>query len=194
MRNITRIVLHTTAGWPNQSIESIKKYWHSPKPKGLGWKNVGYSILIDIEGVLWYVTKDGSYSKDKSKWYPNMITNGVSGYNSDSIHISYIGGLLRIDKKSGKNVYVYGDTRTKEQVDGFYKAINDTLLFLKEYQDIDDITILGHRDLSPDKNGDGIIQENEWIKVCPTFDAIPEYGWIMGEKAMERISKGRKFY
>jgi N-acetylmuramoyl-L-alanine amidase len=31
--------------------------------------------------------------------------------------------------------------------------------------------ILGHRDLSPDKNSDGLISQNEWMKVCPCFDA-----------------------
>jgi N-acetylmuramoyl-L-alanine amidase len=31
-------------------------------------------------------------------------------------------------------------------------------------------TILGHRDLSPDKNGDGVIERSEWVKHCPSFD------------------------
>lgn len=29
--------------------------------------------------------------------------------------------------------------------------------------------ICGHRDLSPDKNGDGVIMPDEWIKICPGF-------------------------
>lgn len=28
----------------------------------------------------------------------------------------------------------------------------------------------GHRDYSPDKNGDGVIDEFEWMKTCPGFD------------------------
>ena len=31
-------------------------------------------------------------------------------------------------------------------------------------------SIKGHRDYSPDLNGDGIIQRNEWIKECPCFE------------------------
>lgn len=27
----------------------------------------------------------------------------------------------------------------------------------------------------PDKNGNGTIDSSEWIKMCPCFDAIPEY-------------------
>jgi N-acetylmuramoyl-L-alanine amidase len=33
-----------------------------------------------------------------------------------------------------------------------------------------DARICGHRDLSPDLNGDGVIESNEWVKTCPTFD------------------------
>jgi N-acetyl-anhydromuramyl-L-alanine amidase AmpD len=30
--------------------------------------------------------------------------------------------------------------------------------------------VLGHRDLSPDKNNDGKITPDEWLKACPCFD------------------------
>ena len=35
--------------------------------------------------------------------------------------------------------------------------------------------VVGHRDLSPDLNNDGIINPNEWTKYCPGFDAKNEY-------------------
>ena len=35
--------------------------------------------------------------------------------------------------------------------------------------------IQGHRDFSPDLNKDGKITPNEWIKLCPCFDAKTEY-------------------
>lgn len=38
--------------------------------------------------------------------------------------------------------------------------------------------ILGHRDLSPDKNGDGKISPNEWLKTCPCFDVR---AWLKAE-------------
>ena len=37
--------------------------------------------------------------------------------------------------------------------------------------------IQGHRDFSPDLDGDGIIERNEWVKDCPNFDVIP---WFAG--------------
>jgi N-acetylmuramoyl-L-alanine amidase len=41
------------------------------------------------------------------------------------------------------------------------------------YPDIKEV--LGHRDTSPDLDGDGIVEPNEWIKMCPCFDAVEEY-------------------
>ena len=38
-----------------------------------------------------------------------------------------------------------------------------------------DAMICGHRDFSPDLNGNGIIEPWEWMKACPCFDAIDEY-------------------
>jgi len=31
------------------------------------------------------------------------------------------------------------------------------------------ISLKGHRDYSPDLNGDGVIERNEWLKICPGF-------------------------
>jgi len=33
-----------------------------------------------------------------------------------------------------------------------------------------DAKVLGHRDLSPDLNGNGIIEPDEWVKICPGFN------------------------
>jgi len=30
--------------------------------------------------------------------------------------------------------------------------------------------VYGHRELSPDLNGNGIVEPNEWIKQCPCYD------------------------
>lgn len=32
------------------------------------------------------------------------------------------------------------------------------------------VRVSGHRDYSPDKNGDGVIQPSEWMKTCPGFE------------------------
>lgn len=177
MRNIKYIVIHCSAGF--SLIPSIENFWYKPKSKGgLGWKNPGYHIIIYEDGTKWYVTKDKSYSTDKSKWYPQLITNGVLGFNTNSIHICYIGG---VDKN---NVKVAKDTRTKPQKESIFKAFNDTFTFLKKEQPVDHILIRGHRDFSPDKNKNNVIEPWERIKECPSFDVIDEYGWLQGTKAL----------
>jgi N-acetyl-anhydromuramyl-L-alanine amidase AmpD len=35
--------------------------------------------------------------------------------------------------------------------------------------------VVGHRDLSPDRDGDGIVEPSEWTKTCPNFDVA---AWI----------------
>jgi hypothetical protein len=35
--------------------------------------------------------------------------------------------------------------------------------------------VCGHRDLSPDLNGNGEIEPEEWIKQCPCFDVAKEF-------------------
>lgn len=30
--------------------------------------------------------------------------------------------------------------------------------------------VVGHRDLSPDRNGNGVVEPQEWLKTCPGFD------------------------
>ena len=145
MRNIKYLVVHCTAGPQDQTTASIKKYWKN----SLGWKNVGYHFLI---------SKDGSYERVASD---DTVTNGVAGYNSVSMHISYKGG---VDKK-GNGL----DNRTPEQK----KTLVTLLKTLRaKYPKA---IIQGHRDFSPDKNKNGKIEPWEFIKICPSFDAKTEY-------------------
>ena len=48
-------------------------------------------------------------------------------------------------------------------------------VFLKKYPEA---VIQGHRDFSPDLNGNGRIEKSEWIKLCPCFDAKEEYATL----------------
>jgi N-acetyl-anhydromuramyl-L-alanine amidase AmpD len=68
---------------------------------------------------------------------------------------------------------VPADTRTLAQ--------RQTLeLFVRElHQLYPNAKIVGHRDLSPDLNKDGVISPNEWTKMCPCFDVKSEYAGVM---------------
>lgn len=61
------------------------------------------------------------------------------------------------------------DTRTEAQKRALRVLIAK---LVKEYPIKE---ILGHRDTSPDTDGDGIVEPHEWTKMCPCFDAKEEY-------------------
>jgi N-acetylmuramoyl-L-alanine amidase len=82
----------------------------------------------------------------------------VEGFNSRSLGICMVGGVKPDGKTAEANF-------TEAQYDTLRKLL-DKLLASHP-----DAKVLGHRDLSPDKNKDRKISPNEWLKECPTFDA-----------------------
>ena len=81
----------------------------------------------------------------------------VRGYNAHSLGICYEGGLDAHGHPA--------DTRTD-----FLKHSLRVLVMLL-LRDYPGSRLCGHRDLSPDLNGNGEIEPEEWIKECPCFDA-----------------------
>lgn len=45
--------------------------------------------------------------------------------------------------------------------------------------------VLGHRDTSPDLNGDGQVTRTEWLKICPGFDVAK---WLKADMQPELIN------
>lgn len=117
--------------------------------KQRGFKNPGYHYVIMPRGRIEQMLPE------------EEVSNGVRGYNSTSINVAYIGGIDR----NGNAI----DNRTSEQK----KSLVDLLKQLRERYP--KARIMGHRDISQDKNGNGIIDPWERIKECPCFDAITEY-------------------
>jgi len=117
--------------------------------KRKGWKNPGYHYVVSADGKVHQML-------DEAK-----VSNGVKGYNSVSVNVAYIGGIDNQGKAT--------DNRTEAQK----KSLRTLLKMLKgKYPKA---VIQGHRDFSPDLNGDGRITRNEWIKACPCFEAKEEY-------------------
>ena len=64
------------------------------------------------------------------------------------------------------------DTRTEKQKEGLIRILRRLRARYPSAK------IMGHRDISEDKNHNGKIDPWERIKNCPCFDAIPEYSFI----------------
>lgn len=146
MRKITRIFVHCTASWQSSTTEASLIAEFRAK----GWKNPGYH---------WVIFPNGRILKMLDEAY---VANGVADYNKHSIHVAWVGG---IDKEHPQGI----DNRTLDQK----VALFDLLTKLKlKYKDA---YILGHRDISPDLNHNGVVDPWERIKACPCFDAMIEY-------------------
>lgn len=136
MRPINYIVIHCTATRPDVTIESIKRYWK----ENLKWKNPGYHYMIKADGEI------------VNTLPIDQVSNGVAGWNSQIINISYIGG---IDKNNHPK-----DTRTQEQKKSIVKLLRELKSKFPKAK------IQGHRDF-PNVH-----------KACPSFDAKKEYSGL----------------
>lgn len=153
MKTIDAIVIHCSATRAGQDVRAsdIDK-WHRER----GFAMIGYNYVIDLDGTVEKgrpLTMDGAHCN----------TAGLSGkvYNKHSIGICYVGGL----DKHGRPA----DTRTPAQKMALVKLVNE---LMAKYPIVE---VIGHRDASPDENGDGKITQNEWVKTCPCFDVKAEF-------------------
>lgn len=80
----------------------------------------------------------------------------VGGHNTGNLGVCYIGGLGRDGQPK--------DTRTEAQKTSLREIV---AAYKRKYPGIE---VKGHRDWSPDLDGDGVIEKHEWLKSCPCFD------------------------
>ena len=140
-QDIKYIVVHCSATLPRPDID-IKDIDRMHKERG--WRSCGYHYVIPTDGRL-----QGGRSL-------NEIGAHTKGHNRVSWGVCLVGGI----NSSGKSENNF----THEQM----SSLRSVLKTLK--QNAPQAEILGHRDLSPDLDGDGVIERHEWIKDCPCFD------------------------
>jgi N-acetyl-anhydromuramyl-L-alanine amidase AmpD len=147
MRHINLIVIHCTAS-PNGrpvSVQTVTE-WH----KARGFQTIGYHYLIGVDGIVGIgrpVQQMGAHAQ---------------GHNATSIGVCMVGGTGGADKLNPGQF-------TPAQWDSLKIVVQD---LMDAYPDA---RVVGHRDLSPDLDGDGIVEPQEWIKLCPAFDVR---GWL----------------
>lgn len=147
-RNIKYIVIHCTAS-PADSRHDYTAEDIRKMHKAQGWSDIGYHYVIRFDGTI-------ENGRDV-----DIVGAHVEGWNKESIGVVYVGGL---DVK-GKPC----DTRTENQKAALLSLLMDLRKLYPKAK------ISGHRDFSPDKNHDGVISPDEYIKECPCFDAKTEY-------------------
>lgn len=143
------VVWHCSASRPGHDIGAREiREWHLAK----GWSDIGYALVI---------RRDGTIEPGRAL---DAIGAHVAGHNSDSVGICMVGGL----DAEGKPFASRPDLFTPAQWDSARVVYE---LMRRMYSHAEH---LGHRDLSPDLNGDGKIAQGEWLKTCPGFDVLTE--------------------
>ena len=141
MREINLIVVHCSATRADRDFtENDLEVCHRHR----GFNGAGYHF---------YIRKNGGIKNTRPLEKPGAH---ALGYNAHSIGICYEGGL---DVR-----YRPADTRTEWQKHSLRVLIRTLLM------DYPGCRVCGHRDLSPDLNGNGEIEPEEWIKACPCFE------------------------
>ena len=114
--------------------------------KARGFSMFGYHRFIDIFG-----------GRHQGRPFARRGAH-VAGNNWGTVGVCIAGGLNED-----------GDPEEGAFLDIEMEALHADLWYLK--RSLPGLKrILGHRDYSPDLNGDGIITPNEWIKACPCMN------------------------
>ena len=141
MRRIDMIVIHCTATRADSPLSPAQL---AQMHRKRGFRGCGYH---------YYIRRDGQICTMRPV---ELAGAHARGYNAHSIGIAYEGGL-----DSGG---MPADTRTEKQKRSM-RALVKVLL-----KDFPIRSIVGHRDLSPDLDGDGVVEPEEWTKQCPCFE------------------------
>lgn len=115
--------------------------------QAMGWSDVGYNELMGQNAVV-YAGRG-----------VDAVGAHVAGFNSIAYGLGMFGGVDAENRPDFSTIAHLLDplARQMEKVTKRYPGI----------------AWCGHRDLSPDKNGNGIIEPFEHLKACPVFDVIP---------------------
>ena len=144
MASMKYLVLHCTATPEGREVTSGEiRHWHTDPVKkgGRGWKQVGYTDMIHLDGLVERLVRNN----EDAEVDPWEVTNGAKGYNTVSRHVVYVGGVSK-DGKTAK------DTRTEAQLKAMTAYVRDF------HARFPQIRIVGHGELPGVK------------KACPSFD------------------------
>lgn len=148
MAKVKRIIVHCT-GEPSTVSRDVN-YYKNLFFNVRKWKHFGYHAIVFQNGICatlqpWpQLTPSGGFIDNST------MANGAAGYNSDSLHIAYVGGIDPVTNKPT-------DTRTPQQK----AALTTIIIQWKSLYKV--MMVIGHHDLP------GV------SKACPCFNAIEEY-------------------
>ena len=173
-RNINLIVIHCSAtpsgkplvqGKPGQpgylNAPQVINAWHAERgfrrqPAAVRafstrLPSIGYHYVIDLTGEVW------------SGRGLNEMGAHAAGFNAHSVGICLVGGAER------EASYTPAQWDSLAQM---VRMLSEQFLvpLAPALNGQNRLGVMGHRDLSPDTNGNGTVEPREWLKTCPGFD------------------------
>ena len=146
MRSINMIVVHCSATRADCALTTEDlETIHRRR----GFRGIGYH---------YYIRRDGTVVNTRAL---ELVGAHAKGHNAHSIGICYEGGLDCRGRPA--------DTRTPAQRATLRQLVGQL------QEKFSGCRVCGHRDLSPDLNGNGEIEPEEWIKQCPCFEVAKEF-------------------
>lgn len=141
MRTINLIVVHCSATPPGLDIGAKEI---DAMHRARGFTMIGYHEVVCLDGNV-----------EQGRPHDQVGAHAVN-FNTHSLGICLVGGLNLARKPANsfsEHQFASLELRLRALMRQFPGA-----------------RVLGHRDLSPDKNRDGKVTRNEWVKECPCFD------------------------
>jgi N-acetylmuramoyl-L-alanine amidase len=188
-RQIDLVVIHCSAtpsgkplqqGTPGkpgyQSAPQVIDTWHAKRgfhrraedvrASGSTLPSIGYHFIIDLDGTIW------------AGRGLNEVGAHALNFNARSVGICLVGGVEPKDAK-----YTAAQWASLARIVSMLLAelgmpcAAPKRMYDKAAPGGYTVSggVCGHRDLSPDTNGNGLIESFEWLKTCPGFDVR---GWL----------------
>jgi hypothetical protein len=174
MRILKHIVIHCSDS-PNgvDVAPSVIDGWHQQRgfqrrPDALQRATPENAKLAHI-GYHWVIRTNGQPVKGRDI---DEVGAHVQGFNEHSIGICMV-GRGKYFWRQFENLHfllgaiVYSIQRNLSVPQLKYPPKGALLMQQLEKMGI---KLVGHRDLSPDLDGDGVVERHEWLKECPCFD------------------------
>lgn len=167
-RPITALVIHCSAS-PDAKWLDIREIdrWHAARgfKRDPAWvkkhnphlPHIGYHRVIDVNG-------ESAFGRHYEE-----IGAHVQGSNAKSIGICMV-GTSRFTSQAWLGlkwtvIAILRELAISRLPGRHIDTADDVVACAKEMG----ITICGHRDYSPDQDGDGVVEPWEWLKTCPGF-------------------------
>ena len=143
----------------------------------------GKSLFSGVPGEADFITpakridgwhKTRGFKRDatfRKRLNPNLESIGyhfliyTNGTTVTARHIEEVGAHVYGNNKNSLGICMVG---TDQFTRGQFAALAQLIKYLTTLYP--SAKVLGHRDCSPDKNNDGLVQPWEWLKICPGFD------------------------